>query len=345
MVAGKFKENIKLLSKLDLKRARNMYQTFKVYRSGNPAKTGLHPGYPISLSVEPTTSCNLRCPECPSGLRAFSRNTGMLDLDLFQNILDQLSPTLLYLNLYFQGEPLLHPKFFELVRMAKRKKIFTNTSTNAHFLKEENSKALVGSGLDRLIISLDGITPETYRNYRVGGQLDKVLEGTKTLVEAKRLSSSKTPLIFFQFLVSRQNEHEIPEARKLAKEMGVDGILFKSMQVMDLDRESRFLPKNPVYSRYESNGKGGLKLKGMFENECWRMWSGAVITWDGLVVPCCFDKDATHQMGDLKVDPFSRIWNGQKYRDFRKAIFTDRSQIEMCKNCSEGAKVWLDPNE
>ena len=133
------------------------------------------------------------------------------------------------------------------------------------------------------------------------------------------------------------------EARKLAKTIGVDGILFKSMQIMDLSKPSPFLPENSKYSRYSNNSDGSLSLRGRFEDECWRMWSGAVITWDGKVVPCCFDKDAEHRMGDLNETSFDEIWNGESYRSFRKQIFESRSKIEMCKNCSEGAKIWLAP--
>jgi len=267
----------------------------------------------------------------------------MLQTDLFQSILDQLSRDLIYLNLYFQGEPLLHPSFFDLVKMAKKQGIFTNTSSNAHFFTEEKAELLVDSGLDRLIVSLDGTTQEVYQNYRVGGKLEKVLDGTRHLVEAKKRMKSNSPLIFFQFLVNRQNEGQIGEARKMARSMGVDGILFKSMQILDLSRPSSYLPSNSKYSRYRSNTNGSLSLRGKFEDECWRMWSGAVITWDGKVVPCCFDKDAEHRMGDMNESSFDEIWNGESYRSFRKQIFENRSQIEMCKNCSEGAKIWLAP--
>src|SRR5205085_9820154 len=129
----------------------------------------VHRGMPISIGIEPTTSCNLRCPECPSGLRSFTRPTGMLDESLFKKVIDELRDTHTYLTFYFQGEPYLHPDFLSLVRYAADRKIFTSTSTNAHYLNDANARATIESGLDRLIISIDGTTQETYESYRVGG--------------------------------------------------------------------------------------------------------------------------------------------------------------------------------
>src|SRR6187401_2836227 len=97
-------------------------------------------GRPVALSVEPTTSCNLRCPECPSGLRSFSRPTGMLDRKFFENAIDELQNHLLYLTFYFQGEPFLNPDFLEMVQYASAKGIYTATSTNAHYLDDESAR-------------------------------------------------------------------------------------------------------------------------------------------------------------------------------------------------------------
>ena len=136
---------------------------------------------PFYVSIEPTTSCNLRCPECPSGLREFSRPTGMLQNNLFEKIILQLKGHLHSLTFYFQGEPYLNPEFLKMAAFANTQNIYTITSTNAHYLTEENARQTVLSKLDKLIISVDGITQEVYEQYRIGGRLDKVLEGTKEI--------------------------------------------------------------------------------------------------------------------------------------------------------------------
>src|SRR3984893_16430426 len=170
-------DSINFLRKLTLKRIWNAAKVWASFQVSRVLNKPVQWGYPISISFEPTTSCNLRCPECPSGLRSFTRPTGMLQKDFFRETIDQLSKELLYLVFYFQGEPYLNPGFLEMVSYASGKGIYTATSTNAHYLNDQNAKKTVESGLDRLIISIDGTTQDVYEQYRVGGRLDKVLKG------------------------------------------------------------------------------------------------------------------------------------------------------------------------
>ena len=297
-------------------------------------------GMPISLSIEPTTACNLGCPECPSGLKQFSRDTGNLKAENFNRWLDQLSPTLSYLNFYFQGEPFIHNDILQFISKASQAGIYTSTSTNAHFINEKKAVEIVQSGLDRILISIDGTTQEVYEQYRVHGSLQKVLDGTKHLVEARKNLKSNTPHIIFQFLVVRPNEHQIEEAKQLANEYQVDEIRFKTAQVYDYENGNPLIPTIEKYSRYKRLSNGKFIVKSSLDNHCWRMWSGAVVTWDGKVVPCCFDKDATHEMGNLSKEDFKSIWKGKAYAMFRKQLLKGRKEIDICKNCSEGTKVW-----
>jgi radical SAM protein with 4Fe4S-binding SPASM domain len=297
-------------------------------------------GLPISISFEPTTSCNLRCPECPSGLRSFTRPTGMLQEDLFKKTIDELHKTLWYLIFYFQGEPYLNTSFLDMVKYASSKKIYTATSTNAHYLTEENAKKTIESGLDRLIISIDGTTQETYEQYRVGGQLSKVIEGTKNIVKWKKELKSKTPHIVFQFLVVKPNQHQIDELKQMAKDLGIDEVGLKTAQIYDYENGSPLIPDLEEYSRYKKNTDGSYAIKNEMHDNCWKMWHSCVITWDGSVVPCCFDKDAHHRLGDVKEQSFTALWKGDKYKAFRNSLMKSRDEIEMCKNCTEGTKVW-----
>src|SRR4051812_1816358 len=218
-------------SKLTLRRALNAVKVLASYQVSKWTKRTVQWGLPVSISFEPTTSCNLRCPECPSGLRSFSRPTGMLKKDFFSETIDQLSRELMYLVFYFQGEPYLNPDFLDMVQYAASKKIYTATSTNGHYLNDKNAKRTVESGLDRLIISIDGTTQETYSQYRVGGNLDKVLEGAANIIKWKKQLSSTKPFVIFQFLVVRHNEHQIEEIKELAKKTGVDQVRLKTAQV------------------------------------------------------------------------------------------------------------------
>ncbi|HEX3935144.1 MAG TPA: radical SAM/SPASM domain-containing protein, partial [Puia sp.] len=322
-------DTINLLSKLTARRLLNGIKVLSSYYVSKWTKKAVQWGYPVSISFEPTTSCNLRCPECPSGLRAFTRPTGMLQNDFFTQTIDQLSRELLYLVFYFQGEPYLNPSFLDMVAYASAKGIYTATSTNAHYLNHQNAKRTVESGLDRLIISIDGTTQDVYEQYRVGGHLEKVLEGARNIVKWKKELKSKTPFVFFQFLVVKPNEHQLEDIRRLAKEIGVDEVRFKTAQVYDYENDPNgLIPKNEKYSRYKKNKQGDYVIKNTLENHCWRLWHATVITWDGLVVPCCFDKDAQHPLGDLKGKSFREIWHNEQYVEFRRQILKSRKNID-----------------
>lgn len=333
-------DNIAILKKLTLKKVLNLAILKISYWNSRITKKGQIKGMPFALSIEPTTACNLGCPECPSGLKQFSRPTGNLKQPTNQKIIDELAPYLAYINFYFQGEPFIHPNFLELVNYASSKGIYTATSTNAHFLNNEMAKKTVESGLDRLIISIDGTTQETYEQYRVHGSLEKVLEGTRNIVNWKRKLKAKTPHLIFQFLVVKPNEHQIDDAKQLAKDIGVDEIKFKTAQVYDYKKGNPLIPQNEYYSRYKKQKDGTYRIKNELLNQCWRMWSSAVITWDGSVVPCCFDKDAKHQLGSIAFQSFNSVWKSKDYNNFRELIFKDRNSIDICQNCTEGSKVF-----
>jgi len=331
---------VNMLSKLTFRRAVNMIKVGGGFFLSRLIRKPFVFGLPVSISIEPTTSCNLRCPECPSGLRSFSRPTGMLKESFFKEVTDQLHKDIFYLIFYFQGEPFLNTDFIKMISYASSKKIYTATSTNAHFLDDETARKTVESGLDRLIISIDGTTQDVYQQYRIGGSLEKVLEGTKNIVNWKKKLKSKKPFLIFQFLVVHPNEHQINDAMKLAEETGVNDIYFKTAQIYDFKKGSPLIPETNQYSRYRKNKNGEYEIKNKLLNHCWKLWHSSVITWDGKTVPCCFDKDAHYQMGDLKEQKFNTIWKGEQYKHFRQSVLKSRKENEICTNCSEGVTVF-----
>ena len=259
---------------------------------------------------------------------------------MFDRVIDQLAPTTSYLTFYFQGEPYLHPDFLHMVSKAHQANVYTSTSTNAHFLNDDQAKKTVESGLDRLIISIDGITQATYESYRKEGSLEKVLEGTKNILKWRRQLKSKTPTVVWQFLVVKPNEHEINELHALADRYDVDKVSLKTAQVYDYEHGNPLIPSSEKYSRYRLLSDGSYDIKNKLLDHCWKMWSSAVMTWDGKIVPCCFDKDAAYAMGNMQDKTFFEIWNGHAYKAFRKQLLKGRDQIEMCRNCSEGTRIW-----
>jgi radical SAM protein with 4Fe4S-binding SPASM domain len=327
------KKNLQPLRVINASKVLGSYYVSKIL------KKPIHWGMPIAFSIEPTTSCNLRCPQCPSGLRSFNRPTGMLSLQTFEKAIDSLHKTTGYVTLYFQGEPYLNPYFSEMLQYAKKHKVYTATSSNAHYFTQENAEKTVKSGLDRIIISIDGVDQESYAKYRIGGKLEKVLEGTKELVNAKKRLGSKTPHIIWQFIVFSHNENQIESVRALSKEYNVDELALKTAQIYDFETGNDLIPQSEEFSRYKKS-KDKYSIKNKLLNHCWRLWNSCVITWDGKVVPCCFDKDATYGLGNIEETSFHKIWKGDPYYRFRQQILKGRKHIDICKNCSEGTSVW-----
>ena len=330
-----------LLNRLTILKAVNIIKVYFSFYLTRIIQRPIQFGKPFNLSIEPTTACNLGCPECPSGLKSFSRDTGTLKFHDFEKYLESISETLLSLTFYFQGEPYINPSFLKMVRVAEDKGIYTMTSTNGHFLNWENSVKTVWSGLSKIIISIDGTTQEVYEKYRISGKLDNVLAGIKNLVKAKKELNSQTPTIVLQFLVVKHNEHQIEEIKKLGINLGVDKVNFKTAQIYNYKFGNPLIPSKEKYSRYRKTSTGQYELKYKLRNECWKLWHSSVITWDGYVVPCCFDKDAQFNMGNLNNSSFDEIWQGEKYNNFRKKLIKGRKSISICQNCSEGCKVHI----
>ncbi len=335
-----YKDAFNFIRRMTPSRALNAAKVVSSFYLTKWRKKPIQWGMPFTISVEPTTACNLRCPECPSGLRAFTRPTGNLKENFFRDTIDELHKELMYLIFYFQGEPYINPKFLDMVKYANEKGIYTITSTNGHFLNDANAKKTIESGLARMIISVDGTTQETYENYRKEGNLETVLQGARNIVKWKKKMNSATPHLIFQFLVVRPNEHQIDDIYKLADEIGIDEVKLKTAQVYDYEQGNDLIPTIEKYARYAKQADGTYSIKNELLNHCWKLWHSCVITWDGMVVPCCFDKDAEYRLGDLKKTTFRELWWGKDYQHFRTELLKGRDQIDICTNCTEGCKVW-----
>ena len=331
----------RLLSRtLTARKLHNFWQIYTSFFRAKSTRQAVLKGMPIKVGIEPTTACNLRCPACVSGLRSFTRPTGMLELELFQQMIDELHPELIYLLMYFQGEPFLNKQFLEMVRYASDRKLYVATSTNGHYITPENAKTVVESGLSEIIFSIDGTTQQSYATYRIGGKLERVIQSMEYLLEARQQLGKLNPFVILQFIVLKPNQHQIEEVKALGKRVGVDHVAIKTAQLYDFEEGHELIPDIGRYSRYRKNTEGRYEIKNKLENQCWKMWQGMEITWDGKVLPCCFDKDAQYIMGEFPANSMREIWESEGYQDFRKQLLSSRSQIDICQNCSEGTKVW-----
>ncbi len=287
---------------------------------------------PPALMIEPTNICNLKCPLCPSGNGSLKRTRGMMSLDEFKEIVDQIHSRIGMLILWNQGEPYLNEGFSQMVRYAADKKLYTMTSTNASLPLDH--AAIIASGLSKIIISMDGISEDTYNSYRINGNFALVLENMRKLVAAKKKSGQKTPLIVWQFIIMRQNEHEIGQVKRMAAEIGVDKLDFKTVQIYQPEDIS-FLPSNHKLSRYKARGQD-FELNTRLLNRCRRLWTQPVINWDGELSICCYDKDLHFKIGNVFDEDFSRLWHSDRFQAVRAKILQNRASIDICRNCAEG---------
>jgi len=295
-------------------------------------------GQPFMMMVEPTNICNLKCPLCPSGNGEMTRTRGKMGLEDFKRLVDEAGDYLVLLMLWNQGEPFINTDFVEMVRYAHSRRIPTLTSTNGHYIRDmDQARAIVDSGLDELILSMDGVDQETYERYRVGGKLERVFEGARLLYAAKKEAGVRHPQVNLQFIVFRHNEADLVEAERIARELKADKFLVKTAQVYSTEEAAEFLPEKEELRRYDLSGGEDLVVKGQPAWGCKVLWYSSMVNWNGAVAPCCFDKDVDFEMGQaFDGGTFGEIWQGKAYMDFRRKILADRSSEDMCRNCSEG---------
>ncbi|MCH7657089.1 MAG: SPASM domain-containing protein [Bacteroidetes bacterium] len=332
-----------LLRKLTIRKIWNFLLLSISYFLSTVLKKHFLWGHPATLSIEPSSYCNLSCPECPAGVKSLTREKGFIDIELFDKILEETYPYLIYLNLYFQGEPFLHNRFIDMIKRAVEKKVYTSTSTNGHFLTPENIKGMIESGLDRLIISVDGTTQEVYEKYRVGGDMETVISGIKNVVEWKKKFQTSKPFLILSFLALSTNEHQINDIKELGKKLGVDKVVIKTAQVKDMSCRNDLVPAGKELTRYKFVD-GHYELKKKLTNRCWRAWSSPVITFNGKLVPCCFDKNAEHSLGEVVTTGFRDVWKGNGFKDFRERILNERKTINICRNCTSGQTIFVRKN-
>ncbi|HUT24824.1 MAG TPA: radical SAM protein [Sumerlaeia bacterium] len=183
--------------------------------------------FPILGNVDPANSCNLKCPMCPVGTGALTHPRGMMTLETFSRVMDEVGPTLVVLEMYRYGEPLLNPRLADMIRIASGAHFcHTRVSTNLSMpLTDERIEGLIDAGLHTLIVAADGPDQATYEKYRRGGKIERVLENVERFTAARRRLKAPGPRIIWQYLVFSHNEKEIARTRRLAKAHGADRFL------------------------------------------------------------------------------------------------------------------------
>jgi len=273
-------------------------------------------GMPYRYYIDATNICNLRCPVCPTGLGILGRERGRMELEGFRAIVDQVARHAYVLGLYNWGEPYLHPQIFDMIRYAHDHGISVELSSNMNYFTRQMAEMTVSSGLNRLIVSVDGSTQEAYEAYRRGGDLSRVLDNVDMLVAEKELQSSRYPFVLMRMLINRHNEHQIEDLRQIAEQIGVDGFSTGAF-LIDTSNEAQieeWLPTVEAQSCY----KYSEELKNVWH--CSDLWESMIINWDGGVAPCCWLHREEHDFGNVFEKSISDIWNGESYVNSRRVF-------------------------
>ncbi|MBO4370080.1 MAG: radical SAM protein [Paludibacteraceae bacterium] len=281
-------------------------------------------GKPYAASIEPANYCNLRCPQCPTGLRQIEKTAQWLSLSDFERYIEALLPELMWLNLYLQGEPLLNPKLPDMVAYATKRGVKVSVSTNGTLLTPALCLALKQAGLHELIVGIDGADASTYSTYRVGADFEQVVANTKEAV-ACGLNVKIQCLLLAGTVTQKQ------AVRQLTKQIGAGKPVFKRAQFYT----DHLMPPDGRDSRYRHTENGTFVPKKRLRQSCWRLFGTAVISTNGDVLACCFDKWHRHCFGNLKHQSFDAIWQGQARRSFGQSVFGRRQDIGICNNCTE----------
>jgi len=297
-------------------------------------------GLPTHLLVESSSYCNLRCTSCPVTI-GLERPSGHMRLELFQKLIDEVGDYVFLILLWDWGEPFLNPHVYDMIAYAKQRDIQIISSTNGHvFSDRSQADKLVRSGLDSLIVAVDGITQKTYEKYRQGGSLEAVLNGIAHVIEIKRALKSSTPQINFRFIAMKHNEHEIPELKAFTERLGVDVLSVRSYYPFNelyststTTMEQASLTKDPAYHRFahESDTLSHVRRQ---NNPCKTLWNNPAIHWNGKICPCTFDPNEHHVLGDLSKSTFKEIWSNALYREYRRHFRENYQRLEICANCT-----------
>jgi len=289
---------------------------------------------PIHMQIELTNYCNLHCPVCPTGIGKLNRKGAPMELDLLQRVVEEVGPHLLTASLWGWGEPLLHPRLADALRIATGGPFATLLSTNGQNLNDPAVQdALLEHPPTYLIVAIDGLTNETNSHYRVGGSLEPALEGVRALAQRKARNRQAEPVLHMRYLVTRQNQHELPRVEDFARENGFDALSIRTLSIIDApETEHRDLvPDKEVFRAYEY-ADGERLHRGDFI--CQTAFCVPTVLVDGTVVACDQDFNAQAPYGRLGDDmSFDDIWFSREAGAVRERIKERPQSLSFCRNC------------
>jgi radical SAM protein with 4Fe4S-binding SPASM domain len=288
---------------------------------------------PTSFHIEPGNICNLSCPFCPTGTKEKGPEKDFISLDNYRIMLEKIAPNAELLGLYLHGEPFLHKDIFKMISMGAERGIAVQISSNLT-KKDLDHEAVVRSGLDLLIVSLDGLSQYSYGQYRKGGDFQTVMDNMAAIQKMKKRLKKDNPKIVWSFLVNSFNEKELDEARDVAAKLGI-GIMVQLMDVWSPDWESSYhkrgieplcVAKSDPALYYAADRVLPTPLETMALHPkllgcCKQIYNVMIMNWDGHVLPCCVVYKKGITLGNILEQDVAEIWNNKAFRDSRRFLF------------------------
>ena len=323
---------------------------------------------PKFLQVEVVGQCNLRCQMCPIQFRQDGPPHGppaFMEFDVFTRLLDQF-PQLEELQLQGLGEPMMNPRFFDMIERAAGRGIMVSTNTNATFLNDRRARQCVTSGLSEIHISIDGATAETYEAIRVRAHFDRVIANVERLVEARHRLESATPRIRMVVVAMRKNLHEFPDLVRLAHRLQIDTVFVQHLchdfgesslpaqyrPMRDFVDEETLVDEDPArVEHYFTEARRAAEELGVDLRlprtkprqhppgtpgpaRCSWPWRGAYVSYQGLAMPCCMVATPDRiQLGNMAQQGALAVWNGPDYQAFRDELSSENPP-EVCRSCA-----------
>lgn len=293
-------------------------------------------GRPVSVTIEPTNICNLRCPVCETGANALDRKPQMMSYEEFVKIIDKVGPGANHVMFYYMGEPFLNRDIYSMIRYARNMGLYVMTCTNGDMVDPES---LYEAGINLISFQIGGVTQETHNIYRINSSLSRVMDNMSKYLQIIHSRGRKPGehQVELGFIVMRHNESDIEEFLRIAKGMGVDRTNVISPCVRTPQQGQDYLPKSEafwIYDRKRFEQEGCLVPRRLFpKNACPWLYYSITIQVDGSVVPCCRDPHGHYILGNLLEQSLEEIWNGPKLREFRKAVFSNQASVDICQLC------------
>jgi radical SAM protein with 4Fe4S-binding SPASM domain len=286
--------------------------------------------FPSQVMVDITEVCNLGCIHCthPKFKLSSVYNKRMLKPEINKKMVDEVARDgkgkTKYIRYTSNGEPLVHPKSYEMLQYAvENSGTKVTLTTNGTLLNEKKMKKLLSTGLHMIDISIDAFSNEIYKIVRVGGDLEVTRKNVLRLLELNDEVGHNTKIIV-SFVEQKENSHEIEKFKEFWSRQSVDDVLIRKLHT-----NSGSVPnEKSVKVNQISDEKNNRR-------PCLYPWERAVLTAKGSLNFCPTDWFGKSEVGDFSKMTIKDIWKNTFYKDLRNQHLNNNYKNEFCKQCPD----------